>query len=781
MKLIKITKININKIRWNLLVLKTSILTFLMIWIVFCLTITRLDLNEFLWDILDSSGLLTKEVIIEKMDSIKDTSLVRPLKEVTNRGIVQDYEKIKRTKWEQLSQDFKIPFPQKIQNIIDKYKFVNVYDIYESIDNPLEREKLSFYKRLITTLWTAKYCTSKDDCTPWIEWIWTHAGVDFVTSIRSPINSISNWIIAKMCSENCDWFWISLVVITNFKWELIATFYWHLDWIKDWLKEWDIIKKWEHIWYVWNSWNSSAPHLHIQINRIWQANDIETISIAKEMYKIYETSENKIDLLKKYTYNPLSLIESNLWSTNDSFSQNDSIDNIEIVSSKTQNQENSENIDNANQEIIELTHNAPIEDKFIIESIWELNDWKKLYIWETSSLIIKTIWSNWNITINSTNDIIQPLTNELTYNWKNEYMIYFKNLKAWNWEIVMNDWANKKIVYFSIYDKSKWFNLISLNWPDTLYFSNNSTFNLNLVDKLWNFSANFEWWTIKVFLVNDDSTQTNVDNYEINSSIKTYSFDILPNSFENKKLKIIYELDWKTYIAIKNISVEIFNDFNLSSNYWNSIKVLYEKNILKWSNWKLMPNNDITRAELITILMRYKYPNITDNDYKNMENYIKKNWKIFKDINKNDWYAIYFYMWKKDNIVKWSDWYWFPNNIISNAELITLYWRFFWVYIDDRYSRWLDISNNDWYKVYADWAKKYWLFPFKNYFKFDSEKKVKRIDAFESLYRYINFDGWESINYTESIPVSNTLSDEFESQKSWSDRELIDLFNKFMN
>jgi hypothetical protein len=88
---------------------------------------------------------------------MKDTSTVWPLKSVTNWGTTTNYEKDKWTDWEKLSDHKKKSFPQNFSNIVNKYKHLPVTDVRSNISNPLERENVLFFKRLLTTTRTASY------------------------------------------------------------------------------------------------------------------------------------------------------------------------------------------------------------------------------------------------------------------------------------------------------------------------------------------------------------------------------------------------------------------------------------------------------------------------------------------------------------------------------------------------------------------------------------------------------------------------------------------------
>ncbi|MBS8122044.1 M23 family metallopeptidase [Candidatus Vampirococcus lugosii] len=199
--------------------------------------------NNFLANISDYGlGLLTNQEILENVDNIKDNSVVWPLRQVTDRSKVVNYEKTKNTDWKDLENNLKTPFPNKFSDTIEKYKFVSPYNIWATITNPLEREKVIFYKRLITTLWTTSYSCSLESCDRWIPNTGTHAGIDIVSSTGTPVYNSMNGIVMRKQSGNTG-FGNYLVILTNFNGELLATFYAHFDDFHGNIKEGDIIKK----------------------------------------------------------------------------------------------------------------------------------------------------------------------------------------------------------------------------------------------------------------------------------------------------------------------------------------------------------------------------------------------------------------------------------------------------------------------------------------------------------------------------------------------------------
>jgi len=88
-----------------------------------------------------------------------------------------------------------------------------------------------------------------------------HNWIDFAvpewTSIFSPID----WEIF-FTDYQATWYW-KYIKIRNSKNEVI---FWHLSFI--WVENWNKIKKWDFLWYTWNTGFSTWPHLHFWIREL---------------------------------------------------------------------------------------------------------------------------------------------------------------------------------------------------------------------------------------------------------------------------------------------------------------------------------------------------------------------------------------------------------------------------------------------------------------------------------------------------------------------------------
>lgn len=157
------------------------------------------------------------------------------------------------------------------------------------------------YRVVYTMLWWAWY---KDW---WDLWLWTHLWVDIATIKGTPVYSMLSW---EVISAKENWSWGNIVVIKHI-WndEIIFSTYAHLE--KFFVKQWDIIKEWDMIALVWDSGNTTWPHLH------WQ---LEKSNVKVHPFYPYgcgDTIENSVNSascwnqLYKYTLDPIRFIEKN--------------------------------------------------------------------------------------------------------------------------------------------------------------------------------------------------------------------------------------------------------------------------------------------------------------------------------------------------------------------------------------------------------------------------------------------------------------------------------------
>ena len=766
MKNIKRRKLNKNTNDNLFFIKKVFLFTFFFLGI---LIITNYNLNlsnikQFLWDISKYwKWLLWPQDIIQDLSQIHNESLIWPFDEVTNWWIIDDYwyDKAKFTPWDKLPEKYKIAFPQKISDIIEKYKYIPPSNVWAYISNPQERKTVIFFKRLLTTSWTASYTCNSKICLWWIPNSWTHKWQDIVTSINTPIKSIANWIIIQKKS-NPKGFWNYLIIASEIDWQIIATFYGHLNKFADWIEEWTIVKQWQIIWYVWNTWISTAPHLHLQINKIWKPEEIKWKTFSRFINKIFPKWKSKdLNRIKENTYNPVTFIEKHLWSFSSSEKKSFSVGILETSQTKN-NQQKQYSI-------------IPLQ---IIQIINPKISWK-LTVWDQFEIKIITTGAKWNITLTDENWILKlDKYSILPTNWQNEYKIKITALKPWNDRLFISDWINTESLPFTVYPKQKTINFIKIIWPKTFYKTYPTQYQIVAVDNLGNLATIKLDWKIMILLI-DKNTNKAIYKKEFLTKSKTpitYFSLQAPQIWKEYTLKVKYwNKKWKLWIAKKTIKSDLFIDYSIKDQYWTEIVDLVNKNIIHWSSWLLLPNNPLKKHELVTILLRYKYWDKYDEWKKQYLEYIKKNWNIFKDLDPKNRWAPYIYKAWKDWLLKWDKWYSYHNKDTNLVELIMIYWRFFQIKSDDPFVIWKNLRKDKEIVPYAKAAKKFNLYPFENLTNFKRNKTITRLNAFVSLYRYINFKPKNKL----SLSINN-LTTHTAPEKENSDEKLKNMIKMLL-
>ncbi|MEF2175525.1 MAG: peptidoglycan DD-metalloendopeptidase family protein [Candidatus Absconditabacteria bacterium] len=718
--------ININeKENKSKLYLKTFTLTVLISFGLIFLQTNRTQ--EFFGDLLNK--IIDKEIIINNMNEIKEETLDRPLKEITNWGLVNEYKTIQFTNWNDLDNGYKTPFPMDINDYIEKYRYVSPYNVWGNISDPIEREKLVLYKRLITTTWTASYSCDSNNCNWWVPNSGTHAGIDFVSSINTPIYSIGNGIVMSInnpCIDGkCDGFGNYIVIGTNINGELYATFYAHLNSTATNLKEGDLVKKGDLVGYLGNTGNSTAPHLHLQINKIGSIEDIPTLNIASELFQGWF---HNLEGVKQHTVDPISFIINSQNNTNDEVTD----ENI-----------NEEIVDLLTGEItIEPTIDNTILSNFKIEEVEIQGINEKIQLGDEIIADIKTNGNNGKITVITNNNVIKPSKFEITpIEGQNNYNIILSTNKVGNTQVTFNDGINSDSHYFSVYDtnESEIYG-IEIAGGNKIFTTYDQEYYVYPIDEIGNKVNTILDGTFTIDLINkSNGTITNLGTFT-NNTESNFRFRLKSPGRGNYKVKIQYTGGNLKFVVNKNLENSLFIDYGYNEKYSNGMEYLINKGVLKGSNGNLYPYNDISRSEIITLIVRALYGDNVE-EYKNeMINYMNKNGLFFKDIKGDEWYAPYMYVGFKKGIVKGDKGRALGENKIVRAELIALYSRSFGFEEQETNITWKDVNQQNWFKNYAESSKKYNLFPYESNQIFDGFKNVERVNALESMYRYMTFE-----------------------------------------
>jgi hypothetical protein len=252
-------------------------------------------------------------------------------------------------------------------------------------------------------------------------------------------------------------------------------------------------------------------------------------------------------------------------------------------------------------------------------------------------------------------------------------------------------------------------------------------------------------WKLQILVIDKATHKTIYNKIEyIKAPTSILTIKIPPLSWldlsHKYKLKIKYwDKTGKIFTTTKTLKPDLFIDYHTQDTYAEEINYLASHNIIKGFSWLLLPDSYLTKAQLLAMLVRYKYWDQYEKWKKDYLEYINKNWPIFKDLPKDDFWAPYIFKAWQDGIIKGYNRYSFYNKYINLQELIIIYGRFFNVKTDDPFVIWENLSIDDVVTPYAKAAKKYVLYPFENYKIFEKTKQVNRLKAFVSLFRYIKF------------------------------------------
>lgn len=262
--------------------------------------------------------------------------------------------------------------------------------------------------------------------------------------------------------------------------------------------------------------------------------------------------------------------------------------------------------------------------------------------------------------------------------------------KSWNtWNVSWSTWEH---LHFQIDTKDAPFHPY---WPFTTWEAAKAW--------LWFFEAVNTWLWID-----------NARKYTINPLVYLDKIASLPKSGNN------------------NITPNFASDNTPKSKYFSdvidntdAIDYLYDAWVTRWYEDKTFgPNNNITRAELL--IMVYKFKKITPS----------WNGINFSDVNSTDWYYPYISWACAKWYIKWyDDWTFRPNNSVTRAEAIAIVLNIV-VWKENislpTSSDYQDITINDWYCRYANFVSQNWLMD--SVWKFMPNEYITRSDFATLLY-----------------------------------------------
>jgi len=725
--------------------LKVAILTTL-----FLLLFSVLNLfntSNFLTDILQNSK-ISQAQLDTAVKQLNFDGTIWPVKEITDLNYRHlsnawiTYEEIRKMSWDKVPASLKTDFPNTWIDYISKYKNVTLQTCWDTFTDPDELANFTFRRRVLRTIWTASYA----DNNIWKKNTWTHAGIDIIWNIWTPVYSIANWVVVQI-KRSDKGFW-NLVSILYKKWEnYYLWLYGHLSSISPNIKVWQLVKKGDEIWKLGDSWNSFGAHLHFQINRVFTLQDIIT---WRSMIWWY----HNLDWVKAYTIDPIQFIEENMSGSTENEIEEWRLDKVTATSvsqpdtpvvTKVVKQEN-ETLSLSQKEEGFTGDNKAYIKKLDLSL---MNNRIQLWHWFTLNLVVHP--GTGKIAIVPSNSNLSFFPDKIINPTKDKYTINFLAIKEGETKLRILDGKTEREYIIKIYNPDSediyWILIV----PES---------NLNLLSqtKVSIYPTDKYWKKIDKVLKDDFAVYF----------YKQWKKELLKNIKLDKNINYFYvkgsSLGWgklvvenNKYYSKINIKTDVAKDYSYDREYAQDMATLIKNNILKGDQWRLFPDRKLTRRELIIILWR----TILKTDYEkakiDMWNYLKTKWRFFKDIDGKQYADPYIYdAWKKW-IIKWENNLSLANNYVSKAELLTILTRVFNIKTEENsLSSWADLQSGS-LKAIADTARKYNLYPFKNYKVFNAWELVTREISFETLKRFIDFkdDNGEIIHTSAEVEDAN--------------------------
>lgn len=126
----------------------------------------------------------------------------------------------------------------------------------------------------------------------------------------------------------------------------------------------------------------------------------------------------------------------------------------------------------------------------------------------------------------------------------------------------------------------------------------------------------------------------------------------------------------------------------------------------------------------------------------------------FTDITRNAWYyGAVKYVYENNMMNGISDTLFFPNKIVTRAELTTILWKMEHPYGDNKYypQRFVDVPQNQWYSKAVNWAASKGIIAGYGGGWFGPEDTVNREQIVSILYNYARYKGY---NITRTTDIS---------------------------
>ncbi|MDX9971009.1 MAG: S-layer homology domain-containing protein [Candidatus Gracilibacteria bacterium] len=166
------------------------------------------------------------------------------------------------------------------------------------------------------------------------------------------------------------------------------------------------------------------------------------------------------------------------------------------------------------------------------------------------------------------------------------------------------------------------------------------------------------------------------------------------------RLKIEYngETFYSDWFEVNKVDMDsVFKDVSSKSSIYESIEYLNNKGVVNgYEDGTFRPNNPVTRVEALKLIL------------KSTQTKTKVGALKFKDTENNSWYSEFLYTAVENGIVKgYEDGTFKPENSVSKAEFYKMLFKSAGINLDNENfdSSFVDISQNDWFFPYFEYAK----------------------------------------------------------------------------
>jgi len=588
-----------------------------------------------------------------------------------------------------------------------------------------------------------------------IEWKGSHLAVDIRIPVWTPLRSVANWKIIKVDNRN-SWFWKHIVIEMpnvpdisnkNRKTTYYAS-YNHMDSIV--AKEWQIIKKWELIWYSWNSWTSTTPHLHFQIDTkeaswhpYWPFTSQEAYAANLNFFTAIEEwlwMENA----KKYTINPMKWVEDNL-------------DTIEIADSNEE-----EGV--TDEEEVTLFSKFKISWEWIFktdsnttismiaeDSNWnviedfKVKSWLELSSTSNTARFSKTLrFNDWVASLIVSNRQAEEFTFKIEYE-NQEFIKEFESILAETEEEEEEEEEllhviNTNDVAINSNDNLHW----SADWDDD---ENEEDLESEKIDE--NVKVLIQWdWEVKVGKKIILNVFINDKNWAFAEVTRDYSvslawvWEVEPkilkiNDFISSKAKISFKSDkeWEAIILIN------WEEFEIKVNKKEEIVIVEDDNDDENLHWSAEDNNENPstssgwQIENTDSETNSEWQDEDDSEWQDNDSEWEDEKDLFSDVSKNhENYEAIKYL-KEEWVVWWyEDWTFQPTKIVSRVEALKMIFAWLKINISNPEEiNFPDTSNDAWYSPYIWVAVEKWIAKGYPDWTFWPAKEVNRSEYYKIL------------------------------------------------